>query len=87
MLAAAGIDTVYLVTHAHHMARSLQAFRAVGLSVVPAPTGGQGPWTAMRWGDLLPDSRALDRSCAALHEILGIVWYELVLQWRRANAS
>ena len=84
LFAAEGIPAGYLVTHAHHMARSLQAFRAVGLSVVPAPTGGQGAWSAWQWGDLLPDARAFDRSCAALHEIVGIVWYELVIRMRGA---
>jgi uncharacterized SAM-binding protein YcdF (DUF218 family) len=87
ILAAAGIDTVQLVTHAHHMPRSVQAFAAMGLKVIPAPAGGQGPWLAMRWGDLLPDSRALDRSCASLHEILGMLWYDLVLHWRGTVAS
>ena len=87
ILGAAGVDTVFLVTHAHHMARSVQAFAAVGLKVIPAPTGGQGPWLEWHWGDLLPDARALDRSCAALHEIFGMVWYELVLRWRGARAA
>ena len=87
ILAPAGIDTVLLVTHAHHMARSVRAFEAVGLKVVPAPTGGQGPWLEWRWDDLLPDSRAFDRSCAALHEIFGMVWYDLVLRWRGARAA
>ena len=84
LLASAGIPAGYLVTHAHHMARSLQAFRAAGVAVVPAPTGGRGAWARWEWGDLLPDSRAFERSCAALHEITGMIWYELVIRTRGA---
>lgn len=87
ILADAGIDTVQLVTHAHHMPRSVQAFRASGLKVIPAPTGGQGPWERMLWTDLLPDPRAFDRSCAALHEIIGMVWYDLVASYRSAGPA
>lgn len=87
ILAAAGIDTILLVTHAQHMPRSVQAFTAAGLRVIPAPTGGQGPWLEWRWGDLLPDARAFDRSCAALHEIFGMVWYEFVLRWRGTRSA
>lgn len=82
ILATVGIDTIRLVTHAHHMPRALQAFRAVGFTVIAAPVGGQGPWQSMNASDLLPDARAFERACAALHEILGIGWYALVTTWR-----
>ncbi len=85
LFAAAGIPAAYLVTHAQHMPRSLQAFRAAGVTVIPAPTGGQGAWTRWEWGDLLPDSRAFERSCATLHEITGMLWYELVIRTRSAT--
>ncbi len=85
LFAAEAIPAAYLVTHAHHMARSLQAFRAAGLMVVPAPTGGQGPWTRWEWGDLQPDARAFERSYAALHELAGLLWYDLVIRIRGAS--
>lgn len=84
ILAASGIDTIRLVTHAHHMPRAVLAFRAAGFTVLPAPTGGMGRWHAIKASDLLPDARAFERACAALHEILGIVWYDLVSWWRGA---
>lgn len=86
VLGPSGIDTIQLVTHAQHMPRAVQAFRAAGFVVVPAPTGGLGPWHSMKLSDLLPDARAFERACAALHEILGIVWYDLVAGWRGVPA-
>ena len=38
MLAAEGIDSIYLVTHAGHMKRSMKSFKKFGLTVFPAPT-------------------------------------------------
>lgn len=87
ILAGLGIDAIRLVTHAQHMPRAVQAFRAAGFTVVPAPTGGQGPWRSMTASDLLPDARAFERACAALHELLGIAWYDLVVWWRGAAAA
>jgi uncharacterized SAM-binding protein YcdF (DUF218 family) len=86
ILARDGIDRIRLVTHAHHMARAVRAFRAAGFVVIPAPTGGQGPWRSISASDLLPDARAFERACAALHEILGLAWYELVVRWRGVTA-
>jgi uncharacterized SAM-binding protein YcdF (DUF218 family) len=87
ILAGHGIDTISLVTHALHMPRAIQAFRAAGFTVSPVPTGGQGPWHAIGASDLLPDARAFERACAALHELLGIVWYDLVIRWRGSPAA
>jgi uncharacterized SAM-binding protein YcdF (DUF218 family) len=74
LLRAAGIRRVLLVTHATHMRRSVRAFTAAGLEVVPAPTDFSGPLTIL---DFLPQAGGLATSDSALHEWIGIIWYRL----------
>jgi len=76
MLKQAGIDRIYLVTHASHMARAVQAFQTAGFRVVPAPTA----YTTRYRTDLLafiPTAKALRDSRVFLHELIGILWYQL----------
>jgi len=76
ILRKSGISRIYLVTHAWHMPRSVQAFRAAGFDVVPAPTA----FTTRYNNNLLtfiPSASALRDSQIYLHEIIGIVWYRL----------
>lgn len=76
ILRKAGIQSIYLVTHAWHMPRSQLAFERAGLSVVPA---GVGYTTARGLGplDFVPSTRALHLSYYFFHEVLGMVWYRL----------
>ena len=74
MLSQAGIDLVYLVTHAWHMPRAAHAFRAHGIEVVPAPTGFIDP-PAPDAHSLLPTPSGLQTSYWALHELLGRLAY------------
>ncbi len=78
ILAGAGIEHVYLVTHAWHMPRAVAIFRRSGVTVTPAPTMFTTPAIADR-GILgyLPSTRGLHLSGIALHEYLGRVWYDL----------
>jgi uncharacterized SAM-binding protein YcdF (DUF218 family) len=76
ILKAAGISRIYLVTHAWHMPRSVQAFQAAGFEVIPAPT----VFTTDFQTDLLsfiPNVYALSASHNFMHEMIGIVWYRL----------
>lgn len=74
LLAGAGVDRVYLVTHAWHMPRARQSFEAAGIEVVPAPTGFRArPWQGVR--SLLPHWTAVRDSYLALHECLGLFFY------------
>ncbi|MBI4809728.1 MAG: YdcF family protein [Nitrosomonadales bacterium] len=76
MLKQAGISRVYLVTHASHMARAVQAFQTAGFQIVPAPTA----YTTRYRTDLLafiPTAKALRDSRIFLHELIGILWYQL----------
>lgn len=74
------IDTIFLVTEAWHMARAVPVFEETGLRVIPAPTAFRGVATTDEFADFeawLPAAYALDLSYAALHEIVGTLWYRL----------
>jgi uncharacterized SAM-binding protein YcdF (DUF218 family) len=78
MLKQAGIARIYLVTHAWHMPRSVQAFQAEGLQVIPAPTA----YTTRCQTDLLafvPNAYALRDSRIFMHELIGMFWYRIKL--------
>jgi uncharacterized SAM-binding protein YcdF (DUF218 family) len=76
LLKPAGIQKIYLVTHAWHMRRARIAFEHAGLTVIPAPTD-----FATRYKltvlDFLPDARALRDSGRFFREGVGIGWYYL----------
>jgi uncharacterized SAM-binding protein YcdF (DUF218 family) len=78
ILKTAGIERIYLVTQAWHMPRARMAFEAVGLEVLPAPTGflhGDGDTPLIL--DFLPSSMALLTNYYIAHELIGNVWYRL----------
>ena len=70
------IDTVYLVTQAWHMPRSVSIFEKVGFNVVPAPTAFESGKPFI-WLDILPGAGAMKVSRIALHEMAGAVWYRI----------
>ena len=76
ILKAEGIESIYLVTHARHIKRSMQSFKKFGLNVVPAPTvfdnKGQGDLT-LRY--FLPSAKSLNRTAQVFHEWVGMLWY------------
>jgi uncharacterized SAM-binding protein YcdF (DUF218 family) len=85
MLKPAGIDRIYLVTHAWHLRRARIAFEHAGFKVIAAATG-----FATRYKltvlDFLPDARALRDSGVFFHEVVGIGWYyvrSLIGRWTR----
>lgn len=76
LLKQAGIERIYLVTHAWHMPRAVQVFQAAGFQVIPAPTG----YTTRYQTDLLtfiPNTYALHESRIFMHELIGVLWYKL----------
>jgi uncharacterized SAM-binding protein YcdF (DUF218 family) len=80
LLKQAGISRIYLVTHAWHMPRAVQAFQSAGFQVVPAPTA----YTTRNQTDLLafvPNAYALRDSRIFMHELIGMLWYQLKLQY------
>ena len=71
-----GVHRVFLVTHAAHMPRAQAVFQKAGFEVIPAPTRFT---TRCRLTPLsfLPTSSALAVSAIALHEWIGLAWYQL----------
>ncbi len=70
------IERVYLVTHFWHMPRSVLAFRAVGIDVVPAPMGFVGHRPDDNWLDRLrPRAGPLFVANLVFHEWIGLLWY------------
>ena len=76
ILAQKNIHTIYLVTQAWHMPRSVVAFEKTGLKVIPAPTAFEGG-NSFRFMDLLPSANAINTSSFALHEMIGAFWYKI----------
>ncbi len=82
MLKAAGINRVYLVTHAWHMRRAVLAFEAAGFAVIPAPTG----FTTLPPDPVelyLPNPQGLFESYIFMHEVLGWLWYQIKISARK----
>ncbi len=76
LLRTDGIERIYLVTHAWHLARAVPEFTALGFQVIPAGTG-YSPASPRSVLDLLPNGMALEESWLALHEWLGQLWYRI----------
>jgi uncharacterized SAM-binding protein YcdF (DUF218 family) len=70
LLERAGAHRIILVTGGMHMARSVDEFRAAGFEVIPAPVHllSRTAWSPLR---MIPEMEALERSHAALYELLG----------------
>jgi uncharacterized SAM-binding protein YcdF (DUF218 family) len=76
ILQGAGIQRIYLVTHAWHMPRAAYAFRRAGFEVVEAPTA----FTTRYRTDLLtflPNAESLRDSNIFIHEMIGLLWYRV----------
>ncbi|MBL8993660.1 MAG: YdcF family protein [Spirochaetia bacterium] len=69
-------QSVYLVTSAFHMPRSVSFFRKTGFEVVPVPVAYR-TGRKIGWGPLwyLPSMDAFSLSTLALHEYLGMTAY------------
>lgn len=73
-----GMSRILLVTHAWHMPRAKRAFERAGITVLPAPTNFANlDFGELVPGDFLPNAVALTQTSYALHEIIGLAWYEL----------
>ena len=76
-----GITKIILVTSAWHMPRALHVFKAQGFNIIPAPCAFVAKRSAYDVLSFLPRARVLADSSDALHEYLGILWY----QWIHKN--
>jgi len=70
---------ILLVTSASHMPRAAALFRKHGFIVHPAPTDFNGTENdAFLYFKLLPSADALEQTCTALHEYLGLWTYKML---------
>ena len=76
LLRAAGIDKVYVVTHAWHMPRALLAFRRAGIEPVPVPVRLDA-WQPLTWRQFIPATSAWQLSYFGFHEWIGLAFYGL----------
>jgi uncharacterized SAM-binding protein YcdF (DUF218 family) len=76
ILRKAGISSVYVVTHAWHMKRSLLAFRRAGLIAAAAPVDVDAV-PQLRLSALVPLARCWLESFWAVHELIGWAWYAI----------
>lgn len=76
LLKQAGVERIYLVTHAWHLARAVPEFEMLGLHVIPAGTGYSLP-AAGKPLDFVPNASALHTSWLAAHEWIGLLWYRI----------
>jgi uncharacterized SAM-binding protein YcdF (DUF218 family) len=76
MLRQAGVSHIFLVTDALHMPRSARVFAQSGLTVTAAPTSylGHGMLIA---ADFIPSGGGLRDSHYAMHEWIGMLWYQI----------
>lgn len=76
ILREAGITRVLLVTDAVHMPRAQQMFARAGLQVVPAPTAFFAQ-KELSLADVIPQAAKLKTSSYAMHEWIGLLWYQI----------
>jgi uncharacterized SAM-binding protein YcdF (DUF218 family) len=83
--AVLGHSPFILVTSAYHMPRAMRLMRIAGANPVPAPTGQLiRTQRSDRFG-LIPGSRALRKTEAALHEYLGLAEVALGIEMNSAR--
>jgi uncharacterized SAM-binding protein YcdF (DUF218 family) len=75
MLRRAGIPAALVVAHPWGMARALWSFRAVAYPVVASPAH-KGGALSLSVAAFLPQVSALRDSYYALHELIGLAWYQ-----------
>lgn len=77
ILQAKGISRVVLVTSAWHMQRAIWCFEQQGIKALAAPTDYLTQRKPYDTRSFLPAADVLADSSLALHEYLGIAWYQL----------
>lgn len=71
-----GVESVFLVSQAFHLRRAAAVFANTGIHVVPAPARFTEP-VPLEPFHLLPDPKGLQMGYWAVHEYLGILWYDI----------
>jgi uncharacterized SAM-binding protein YcdF (DUF218 family) len=81
ILLNSGIYSIWLVTHAWHMRRAIQAFANFGITATAVPVGID-PVPALVTSDFVPQASAWSMSYYALHEWIGCAYYAFRLSNR-----
>jgi len=76
ILQAAGIHSVFLVTHAWHMQRSLVAFRRAGMQAAASPVPFDSKPRLLA-SEFVPAVHAWVESYWSMHELIGWAWYAI----------
>lgn len=76
---------VVLVTSAIHMPRAVYSMRRAGFSVCPLPTESERTEFSLP-GYLIPQAAAATKTQAALHEVVGLIYYRW-LNYRSSAAT
>lgn len=76
ILRRAGVPSALVVTDSWHMARALWSFYAVGYPVIAAPLPERQS-LELSFASFFPQIPALMNSYYAMHELIGLAWYEL----------
>ena len=77
LLQAHGLTRPALVTEASHMPRSVRAFRAQGVAVIPAGCNYRASELDQSWLRFVPSAGGASLFQVAAHEWLGMAWYWL----------
>ncbi|MDA8140232.1 MAG: YdcF family protein [Desulfobacteraceae bacterium] len=73
-----GFKAPVLVTSGYHLKRAMHCFNQVGLKVVPFPCGlTTWPHKELTWRSFLPNAASLETTAEALHEWLGLLFYQI----------
>ncbi len=72
-----GEEPFFLVTSAYHMKRAFSEFEKLGAKPIPAPTDFRKKGSPYGFWDYFPNSGNLRNSDLAIHEHLGILYYNI----------
>jgi len=73
-----GFENLLVVTSAVHMKRAIKCFKLFDIKkIIPYPTDYRYDYSKLSWVDFIPSSEAFDANMAAVHELVGILWYSI----------
>lgn len=76
-----------LVTSAYHMPRAIMTFKALGMHPIAAPANAIVIKNYAGLRQFWPDSKSLHLTSIALHEYIGMMWYQLRLMWSEQSQT
>ena len=74
-----------LVTSAYHMPRAIMTFKALGMHPIAAPANAIVIKNDAGLRPFWPNSKSLHLTSIALHEYIGMIWYQLRLMWSQQS--